>query len=373
MLKLNEVDNFDGVKETWDTVLESNLFGNNVFLTWAWLSTWWKHFGSNRRLLLLTVEDEDKVCAIAPLMLSKYKMPGLGSVKKVEFVGTRHSDYNNFIIAEQKEKCLNIIMDYLVNVVADWDWIELKEIPESKNYSGNLFSNVPFNLDVQERVYNVCPYITLPDSFESFMKGLSCNMRQDLNKKLRRIKQNHKIDFKKFDEVGLSVNEAINVFMEIHQKKWNSEGLSGAFHDGAFRDFHVDVAERFNDKNWLSLYFLMANDEPIAGHYSFDYAEKTYYYLSGFLPEYSVYSAGSLTIMLILKRCIENGIKEYDLMRGAEAYKKRWTHTYRKNFEVRLVRNSLHSKFYNWITCSSTVDNLAKKLSFSLKKDILSN
>jgi CelD/BcsL family acetyltransferase involved in cellulose biosynthesis len=365
---VREADDFQSLKENWNCLLKRNLLGNNVFLTWEWLSTWWKHFGEGRKPLILLVEDGDEPLAAAPLMLSRYKLPGFGAIKTVEFLGARHSDYNNFIILKRETECLKLITDYLVDNVADWDWIELKDIPENENGSNHFFSDIPLDLDMKERVCNVCPFIALPESFEGLMKGLSSNMRQDLRKKLRRIQKDYRVDLKKFDEAGLSVNEAMKTFIELHQTKWTSEGFPGAFNEQVFRDFHMEVAERFADKGWLGLYFLMANDEPISGHYSFEYEQKSYYYLSAFLPQYSVHSPGSIMIMLVLKRCIENGITEYDLMRGADAYKKRWTHSYRKNSEIRLVRKNIHSKFYNWITWSSTLDSLARKFNFSLKK-----
>jgi hypothetical protein len=44
----------------------------------------------------MKVEDGNEVVVIAPLMLSKYKLPFFSTIKKVEYLGVRHSDYNNF-------------------------------------------------------------------------------------------------------------------------------------------------------------------------------------------------------------------------------------------------------------------------------------
>ena len=376
-LRVNQVNDFDALREEWNTFLKKNILGDNVFLTWEWLSTWWKYFGERRKLLLLTVEDENKIVAIAPLMLSKYKLPFLGSVKKIEFLGVRHSDYNNFIISEKERECMRLITDYLIDVIADWDWIELKEIPENaENFDvlEKLFSDVSPDLKIRKRVCNVCPYIPLPDSFDLLMKRLKKNMRQNLNKYLRRIKKHHKVELKRYDEGGFSVKEGMKVFFELHEKRWALKGLPGAFKsEKAFLNFHMDIAQLFADKGWLGLYFLMANDEPIAAQYNFEYYRKMYYYLGGFNPQFSNYSVGNLLTMFVLDRCIRRGFKEYDMMRGNEQYKLFWTNTCRRNFEVRLVPNGLTRKFYDWLTWSSTVSSLAGKLKLSLKREIMSN
>jgi CelD/BcsL family acetyltransferase involved in cellulose biosynthesis len=369
-MKIEEVKDFQSLKGSWNNLLKRNLLGNNVFLTWEWISTWWKHFGDGRKLLLLKVEDGNEVVAIAPLMLSKYKLPFFGTIKKVEFLGVKHSDYNNFIILKKEAECLRLILDYLLNVVTDWNWIELKEIPETNEKAGyleKLFSGVPPELKLHRHVCNICPYILLPNSYETLTAKLSKNMRQNLNKYLRRAKANHNVEFKKFDEACFSVDEAMQVFMQLHEARWAMEGKNGAFRDAAFRDFHIEIAEIFASKGWLGLYFLMMDGRPVSTQYTFEYGEKIYYYLGGFDPNYAQYSVGNLTTMFILERGIKNGFLEYDMLRGDEHYKRLWTSNYRRNFEFRLVPESPNSKFYSWLTRNSVIGNLAGKLRLSLK------
>jgi CelD/BcsL family acetyltransferase involved in cellulose biosynthesis len=372
-LKIREVNDFQSLKKDWNILLKRNLLGDNVFLTWEWLSTSWKHFGEGRKLLLLVVEDKGEVLAIAPLMLSKYRLPVFGKIKKVEFLGVRHSDYNNFIILRKDKACLRLIVDYLMDA-AEWDWIELKEIPvafENASRIERLFSDASFNLNLKKRVCNVCPYILLPTSFDLLMKRLKKNMRQNLNKYLRRISEKYRVELKRYDEAGLKVKEAMEVFLDLHNKRWASKGLPGSFKSKnfSFLNFHMEVAECFADKGWLGLYFLLVDDESVAAQYNFEYDGKMYYYLAGFDPQYSRYSVGNLLTRFLLERCIRKGFVEYDMMRGNEAYKLFWTSTCRKNLEIRLVRKGLSKKFYSWLTWSDAVNSLAEKLKLSLKKD----
>jgi len=369
-MKIEEVNDFQSLKDCWNNLLKMSLLGDNVFLTWEWLSTWWKHFGDGRKLLLLKVEDGDEVIAIAPLMLSKYKMPFFGTIKKVEFLGVRHSDYNNFIILKKEVGCLRLILDYLMNAVKDWDWIELKEIPETSENAGymeKLFSNVPSELRLDHRVCNICPYILLPNSYENLTAKLSKKMKKNIRSYLRKAKANHNVEFKKFDEAGFSVNEAMQVFMQLHKARRAMEGKDGAFKDATFRDFHLEVAKIFASKGWLGLYFLMMDGKPVSAQYNFEYGRKIYYYLGGFDPSYAEYSVGNLTINFVLERGIKDGFVEYDMLRGDELYKRLWTSNYRRNFEFRLVPENLHSRFYSWLTWSNAINNLAGKLKLSFK------
>lgn len=372
-MKVNEINGFQVLRDDWNRILKSDFQDDNVFLTWEWLSTWWKHFGEGRRSLILTIEDRDEILGMAPLMLSKYKLPGLGSVRKIEFIGSPYSDYNNFIIPKKKTDCIGLIVNYLMENVPDWDWIELRNIPElpqNKNSVEALFLDFESKLRLKRRVCDICPYIPLPNSFDLLMKELDKKLRRNLNYYLRKINKEHNVELKKYDEAGYSVEEAMEAFIKLNEKRWTLKGELGSFKSKelAFRNFHEDIANCFAQKGWLGLYFLTVDSEPACAQYTFEYGQKTYFYLGGLDPQYLGYSIGNLTIMFLLKRCIERGFKEYDLMRGGELYKNRWACTYRRNFELRLVRRSLMNRLYDWVTWSNKVNNLAVKLKLSLKR-----
>lgn len=321
----------------------------------------------------MTVEDGNEILGIAPLMSSKYRLPGFGSIRKIEFLATRHSDYNNFIIRKKEAACTRAIFNYLEMMKTDWDLIELRDIPE---YSGEhslmqiLAQDPPSSLNLKKRVSELCPYAALPTRFDIFVKGLSTKVQKNLNRRLRKIKREYCVKLKRYDEAGFTAKQGIAVFTRLNGARWSSEGLPGAFGyvDDNFRKFHADIAERFANNGWLGLYFLTANDEPVSAEYSFEYNRKIYAYLSGFDPNYSNYSVGNLVVMLLLERAIKNGFVEYDMMRGDEAYKFMWTNTYRRNIEMRLARRKIVSEYYNILSWNKIVFGLGRKLGLSLKK-----
>ena len=47
---------FGALRDDWNALLCRSA-ADNIFLTWEWLHTWWEHFGSNKNLLLLAIED----------------------------------------------------------------------------------------------------------------------------------------------------------------------------------------------------------------------------------------------------------------------------------------------------------------------------
>lgn len=366
MFEVNEINNFQTLKPVWTQLIDNNILGSNVFLTFEWLSTWWKHFGGGRRLMILTVEEKGSILGAAPLMLSKYQSPGFGSIRKVEFVGSTESDYNNFVILREDTAIIKAIMSHLLHSVSGWNWIELREVSEPTIESGILqkflFASQS-ELNLKKRVCNYCPYIALPVSFDLLLDKLNPKMRQNLRRRLKGLREKHHVELKRFDEAGFSVQKAMQIFTKLNLGRWESIGMPGPFrYNTAFCDFLLELAINFAKNEWLGLYFLMVDDDPVSAEYSFQFGSKIYAYQSGFDPAYSKYSVGNLLVMLLLERLIEEGFTEYDMLRGNEPYKLAWTSTYRQNFEIRLVQRSMLSRYYNWVTWNESVVNLTNKL-----------
>lgn len=315
---------------------------------------------------ILLARDKEKTLAIAPLMRTKYHFLHFGNLVKIEFIGCPQSDYNNFILINKETECLKLFFDCLIEH-NDWDCLELREISEI-TASVDVLRKLAFENSLgklEERQISICPYMSLPDSTDVFMSGLKGDMRRNLRRRMKRLSEKFRVEIKTQNDFD-SIEEAMAAFYKLHQKRWRTQGVSGVFANKELRDFHINVARLFNEKGWLGLYFLTANDDPIATIYSFDYRQKKYEYLTGFDPDYSKYGVGNLLRLHIAKDCIRNGFKEYDLMRGGEPYKAKWHTQSRKNLEIRLFHRGLFAKIYGWATKNRTTLLVAEKLGQSL-------
>ena len=360
-MKVVQLDSFDEIREFgihWNNLVESSK-DNHIFLTLEWLATWWKYYRAHRELVLLAVKDNDKVLAVAPLMESTYELFGF-KLRKIEFIGTPASDYHSFILTEKSPSCVRMFLDYINGYSNAWDCMELKEIPENSETANALRTMPEEPLKLKERVLNICPSVPLSNTFEEYFQKLGKNMRKNLRRWEKRLKKEHKVKFKMYYEIG-SVEETMNTFFELHQKRWQSESYSGLFVNQTFRDFHLEAAKRFAEKGWLCLCFLTVDDEPVSAVYAFEYGQKVGGYLTGFDPEYSKHRVGHLAFMHLIKNCIKRGLKELDFMRGGESYKNLWNPLIRRNIELRAIRGKPIPKVYDWVLGSDALSFLRRK------------
>lgn len=355
--EINEYNRFLDLRETWNNILKKSR-DDDIFLTWEYLWTWWKHYGKESQLMILLAEEENKIVAMAPLMRAAYRIFGF-KLRKIEFIGaSKHTDYSNFILTEKERECLKLFITYLNDHSSDWDCIEFRGIPETAESLNSLHMVEKELYTFEERPCNLCPYIPLPNSFEAFYEKLSRSMRKELRRCLRRLREKYEVEFKRYDDIDL-LQDGMEAFFALHQKRWRTKGLPGSFADPTFRNFLLDIAECFTKNGWLNLSILTANSKPIASLFSFEYNEKFYFYNSGFDPAYSKYSPCSLLSLRIIEDCIRRGLKEFDFLRGAEAYKTRWNTLDRRIVELSRSKGLL-GNLYSQIKKSDSF--IARKL-----------
>jgi CelD/BcsL family acetyltransferase involved in cellulose biosynthesis len=193
----------------------------------------------------------------------------------------------------------------------------------------------------------LCPYIILPTSLKVFTSSLGSNMRKNLRRYMRKLRQEYKVGFKTQSDFA-STKEAVETFFKLHQKRWESLGQAGAFADKVTRDFHVEIAEIFDQRNWLALHFLTANDEPIAAAYTFNYNLTKYARLTGFDPDFSHFRVGNLLKMHIIEECIKKGFVEYNLSRGTGFGKEYWSTGVRTNFVAKMYNKNWHGRLVSF-------------------------
>src|ERR1700685_2439125 len=59
---------FEALRPEWQVLLEGNE-ADCLFMTWEWLSCWWRHLAKRRRLCVLTVRRKGELVAIAPFAI----------------------------------------------------------------------------------------------------------------------------------------------------------------------------------------------------------------------------------------------------------------------------------------------------------------
>jgi len=341
--KVTDTNEFESLRGIWDELLEKSP-DRNIYLTWEWLFTWWNYWAEGKELSILLIEKEGKPIGAAPLMKSQC---GKGPLKFsiLESIGMPMSDYGGIILtadkADKKEALLALI-NYLESEIVDYNTvIRLSQIPEDSDAFLLIKQLCPplSSLFIGKRVICLSPYIPLTTTWDEYFLSFSRKRRGNLRRALKQLKQKYNVKYEKYDAVS-EVKYGVDEFLKLKQKRLESKKLRSIWYDQRTRDFYIDVASAFAQRGWLSLSLLTADGKPLSAVYGFRYDGRFYYTNTAFAPEYSEYSPGNLHIMYLIEDTFGNGLREFDFLRGDEAYKLMWTKMARSNFELMIIKKT---------------------------------
>jgi CelD/BcsL family acetyltransferase involved in cellulose biosynthesis len=302
------LEQFDEVQDDWEECLP-RCFTNTIFVT-PWLQrVWWRVFGVESELRILTLRDGGAVVGIAPMLLKEGVLTFLG--------GSDLFDYHDFLVPKGNEDTFyEGLLDHLETM--EWHTIDLRSLPHDSPTVGlvpALAERKGYSVEVSEE--DVVPFATLPSTWEEFVSGLPKKDRHELRRKMRRLDSAGAVS-QHTCQNGEAVRECMQDFFRLHRV---SRPDKARFMIPERERFFMDAALELGGRGQLNLAILELDGQRVASCLSFDYLDSRLLYNSGYDPDYSKLSVGLVNKALAIKEAIEEGKQTFDFLRGAERYK----------------------------------------------------
>jgi len=160
------------------------------------------------------------------------------------------------------------------------------------------------------------PRLTLPDSFEAYLRSLGKKERHELRRKLRGLETGRRIAFRFAAE-----SERASVFDRFVTLHRQSRGEKANFMNGETERFFRDVADTLAARGWLRLGALNVDGEDAAVVFAFAYEGTFALYNAAYDLALAPLSVGIACHAYAIRSAIDEGLRTYDLLRGDEPYK----------------------------------------------------
>lgn len=349
--RISERSAFEALHPLWNSLLARSK-ANCLFLTWEWLSTWWKVFEEDRRLCILAVYDEAELVGIAPLQERTVRHFGM-SYRRIEFLATGEneqdeicSEYLDFILADgREEEVLEAILKYFDSTREAWDEIVLQKMRREAN--ALTLTQLCHRLALQCQSYEDghSSYLPLPENWETLLQGLGKSFRQNLRNLRNRCEKSGAVF--QVVEKQEEFESAFQTLIALHQERWTQLGQPGVFSSEKFTRFHRDVCQLLLPLGHVRLFQLSLEGQPVASLYTFVYNGQILNYQNGLRPNaYASYSPGTVLLSHALQHSIECGLGTWDFLGGGADYKTRWSGREQDLIAVRLSRRGLKQSWY---------------------------
>jgi hypothetical protein len=293
-------------------------------------------FGTeNMGLSIILIENEkDELVGIAPFYSVKRLLGKVYPIKRLMFLGSKFdgdgsvgSEYMDIISREGEEEG---IVQSLFDCIAKNKFCD--EIYLSRMDTSSIVYNLLKKAVEDERIMSIVfeesksPYIKLPSEWGEYVNGLSSSMRYKIRRERRNLEKSANITIRKTREES-ELDSDFQEFIRLHQARWVSRNIAGAFSSDKFTMFHKRLVISLMKSGFLELVFLSIDGCNKAAVYNIVYNNKVYFYLSGLDTNHTKGSLGLYLHSVCIEDAIKKGCSEYDFMlKGKlDGYKDHWT------------------------------------------------
>lgn len=350
VLRITSLDEFVSLADEWDDLLEKSGQAN-VFLTHEWMLSWWKVYGAGADLFILACRSVENRSLVGILPLYRKPEGYFPRVNILRFIAGNNvgSDFLEPIYLP--DECQNIFktfIEYLQNNLKEWDVVEFSSVELNSifysflNSKKNILS-IYFSENTQ-----LCPYVSLPKSWEELLASVSKKVRQKVGYYRRSLERHGSYEIYRIADKS-KLNESITNLMHIRKQRLESKGINFDKVSDNYRKFHTSVMENFLEKGWLQLCFLKFQNKPVAFVYQFVFQRRVFFYQTGFDKELSALSVGFVLLGHVIEDAIRDKNNCFEFLRGDEKYKYDWNVSkIRQIVDICIVKCSIRGKIFKF-------------------------
>ena len=305
----------EALAEEWDALVD-RCSAATPFQTHAWLASWWRSYGQRGRLRVVTVRQDGRLVAVAPLMLRRRVLPLLTPI------GVGLTDFLDVLLddahAEQVAPVLARALARDLRLNRPWAALDLRELRPTAA-AHRLAPHWPGAL---RRV---------PDSLCQHLPGVP--MDQLLARLPGRTAQRTRVKLRKLEAVGVEtrlvpaedVSQAVADLLALHELQWRGRGVTPEHLRRRFAEHLRRSATRMVVADRAAVREYRLEGELVACDLFLQSADLVALYMYGLRPD--VRERVDVAGMLFRESAAhasDTGRRELSLLRGDEPYKQRW-------------------------------------------------
>lgn len=309
------------LQKEWDALLAEST-ADVPFLRFECLQKWWETRGGGEwpqaELAIITAHEGGSLCGVAPLFVAVHQQRRslllLGSIEVFDYLDliARPASLPDFVDA---------LLEFLVQADLAWEALDLYNLIDfSPTLEILKASCEQRGWQYQSENIQPSPYIPLPADWETYLAGIKKKQRHEIRRKMRR-----------FEELEVPTRwyvvqeeETLAAEMDNFLALMEQEQAKTKFLTPSMREFMHHVARCAFQSGILHLSFLEVDGEKAAAKFLFNYRNRLWAYNSGVDRRFYEQSPGWVLLGYILQWATEQGIEEFDFMRGDEEYKYRF-------------------------------------------------
>ncbi len=340
---ITDLAEFCSLRQEWNTLLAAS-GSDNIHLQHEWLSTWAVHLLQSGQLYVLRVRERSETIGFAPLWIRRLRLRRFLPYQQILFLGDPESDFADVIITRRRQEALHAIIATLKREHR-WGEVLLHNIPETS-------PNLPILRELLRcetasiREQTKCYYVGMQArTWEEYFPTTSKRFVQQDLRRLHNHLRHH--DWQVVESSFHNIPDDLATIRFLHGCSQRRKSRSSYYDDQRYQRFIAAIMAELARCGEIRLFYLLIDRKPAAFVLGFTFQQVFYYWNIGFDLSFEKLSPSKILLAEVMKKCFQEGLAEFNFMRGDSDYKTRWTKSFRVNFQLRWLRQTGLYGFFN--------------------------
>jgi CelD/BcsL family acetyltransferase involved in cellulose biosynthesis len=331
---LEDTREFAALEEEWAELYEACPKAT-PFQSWAWLYSWWEHYGEGYELRIVAVRSGELLVGVLPLMIQQRF-----GFKRLLFVGTGVTDYLDLLAREGSEREVAEAGVRILRRLGPWQVADLQELrPDAVAWG--LFSGWDGH-KIKRWQVNCLGIDAIP--WDELLMTVSRNLRKTARRALRRAEG----DGVRHELVNSEdAREAGRRLVALHREAWQGKEIDPNNLTETYETHMVAAARRMTSRGLGGIGEFRRDGEVIASHFLvFGRNCIGTHTLGATQKAMERYQISSLEVWSLVNWALDRNYDYVNLLRGDEKYKARWSNQAIPNHRMILGRRLLPWSLY---------------------------
>lgn len=317
-------EEWENLAGQWDDLL-ANVDGATALQSYAFLRSWWNHFGGDKQLRIIAVTDGDDLLGIAPLQLARRRMYRK-QYRVLEFLGMPDElDRPHFLVADGDSRTMRLLLSGVESMSRSWDLLQLDEL-DTQGWQTNLLAEWAgsMKLGCRSEPLHPVPYLEKCGSWDDYVRGKSRRFGKRLRYAKRRLERDHAVTYRWSHGPGVHA-ELLDEFFAIEKRSWKARQGYDVGSEASYRDFYRELLGKETSAMRGHIIVQYIDNVPSAATLGFS-SDGTYHSLQiAHDSKFDRHSPGTLLEAFEMQWFFDDEeLHRYELLGGDGSNKQRW-------------------------------------------------
>jgi len=307
-----ELERVTSVEQEWEQLAAETRAA--PWLWPGWFAAWGRAFAPGEELVACCARDGTRLRAVGVFRMSGRRLDSAANV---------HTPWWGIVAADEQARA-DVAAATLAAVRGS---VALRQAREDWNDEAALRAAAGPDGRVLRSVHEQAPFIDASADWESYYRErIDRHRRREIDRCRRRLAEEGALTYEWRAPAPDEVEALLDEGLRVEASGWKGRTGTAILSQPPTAGFYRELARWAADKGWLRLAFLRAGPRAVAFELALEQDGVVSLVKGGYDEASARFGPGVVLLRDLLEDAFVRGVREIDLLGGAENYKLQWAH-----------------------------------------------